>query len=435
MIKERIREVRPLILLCPGVRLHVLTEKKYKTIRMNIRFATSLKKENASQRTLISSLLETNSKKYPTQQAVSAVLSDLYGASFGLNVGKKGQLHVVTAIINIVNDKFLAETGITQQGVDFLKEMLFFPNVAAKKFHEATFNREKENLLSYVKSVYEDKQSYSSLELQKLYFEDAFQKVPSFGNLTEISQLTNEKVYEAYVEMLKNDQVDIFVIGDLTEEEGQALFADFPFTPRKTPFTEVVYQQKEQGVISEKQERQEVIQSKLNLAYHIPTSFQGTDYFAAVVFNGLFGGFPHSKLFLNVREKESLAYYASSSLDTLRSFLSVQTGIEGKNRNRVLHLIDQQLESLQKGEISDLELAQTKGNLKNQFLMQQDSQQGQLELAYRQVLLPESALRKEEWLQELNKVTKEQVADFARTLRLESIYFLEGEEVHADELS
>lgn len=424
-----------MISLCPGVRLHVLTEKKYKTVRMNIRFATSLKKENASQRTLVSSLLETNSKKYPTQQAVSAALADLYGGSFGLNVGKKGQLHVVTAILNVVNDKFLTETGITQQAVDFLKEMLFFPNVSQKKFHEETFQREKENLLSYVKSVYEDKQSYSTLELQKLYFEDAFQKVPSFGTTEEISQLTNEQVYEAYEEMLKNDQVDIFIIGDLTEEEGKNLFADFPFTPRKEELPEVVYQQKVPQIISEKQEQQEIIQSKLNLAYHLPQSFQGKDYFTAIVFNGLFGGFPHSKLFLNVREKESLAYYASSSLDTLRSFLSVQTGIDGKNRNRVLHLIAQQLESLQKGEITDLELTQTKANLKNKFLMQQDSQQGQLELAYRQVLLPESALSQEVWLENLATVTKEQVANYAKTLHLASVYFLEGEEKHVNELS
>ena len=132
-----------MISLCPGVRLHVLTEKKYKTVRMNIRFATSLKKENASQRTLVSSLLETNSKKYPTQQAVSAALADLYGGSFGLNVGKKGQLHVVTAILNVVNDKFLTETGITQQAVDFLKEMLFFPNVSQKSFTKKPFNEKK----------------------------------------------------------------------------------------------------------------------------------------------------------------------------------------------------------------------------------------------------------------------------------------------------
>ena len=78
--------------------------------------------------------------------------------------------------------------------------------------------------------------------------------------------------------------------------------------------------------------------------------------FALMVFNGLFGGFPHSKLFMNVREKESLAYYASSSVDTFRGFMSVQTGIDEKNRNQVLRLIHEQLESLRNGEITDLEL-------------------------------------------------------------------------------
>lgn len=411
--------------LTSGVYLHLLPEKKYKTIRINIRFSQVLREDNSTLRTLLASVLETNAKNYPTQRHVSQVLADLYGASFGINVGKKGTRHIVTVSMNLVNDKFLTEKNITQKAISFLKEMLFAPNITNDLFHEETFLREKENLLSYLKSVYEDKQTYSSLELQKLYFKDPAQGIPSFGLKKQLEKVTNAQLVEAYTEMIEEDKVDILVVGDVTEEEMVSLFSEFPFKEREEAIEKVTYQQEFSPVIREKQERQEISQAKLNLAYRAKSSSVSEDYFTAVIFNGLFGGFPHSKLFLNVREKESLAYYASSSLDTFRSYLSVQTGIEGKNRDHVLHLITEQLESLQRGEISDLELLQTKANLKNQFLMTQDSPQGQMELYFRQVFLNE-CITEEMWLKKLEAVTVEDVSQYAKDVRLESIYFLEG---------
>lgn len=411
--------------LTSGVYLHLLPEKKYKTIRINIRFSQVLREDNSTLRTLLASVLETNAKNYPTQRHVSQVLADLYGASFGINVGKKGTRHIVTVSMNLVNDKFLTEKNITQKAISFLKEMLFAPNITNDLFHEETFLREKENLLSYLKSVYEDKQTYSSLELQKLYFKDPAQGIPSFGLKEQLEKVTNAQLVEAYTEMIEEDKVDILVVGDVTEEEMVSLFSEFPFKEREEAIEKVTYQQEFSPVIREKQERQEISQAKLNLAYRVKSSSVSEDYFTAVIFNGLFGGFPHSKLFLNVREKESLAYYASSSLDTFRSYLSVQTGIEGKNRDHVLHLITEQLESLQRGEISDLELMQTKANLKNQFLMTQDSPQGQMELYFRQVFLNE-CITEEMWLEKLEAVTVEDVSQYAKDVRLESIYFLEG---------
>ncbi len=84
------------------------------------------------------------------------------------------------------------------------------------------------------------------------------------------------------------------------------------------------------NIVKERQVREPIVQAKLNLAYQTNVYYDEPERFALMVFNGLFGGFPHSKLFMNVREKESLAYYASSSVDTFRGFMSVQTGIDEK---------------------------------------------------------------------------------------------------------
>ena len=78
------------------------------------------------------------------------------------------------------------------------------------------------------------------------------------------------------------------------------------------------------------------------------------------IFNGVFGGYAHSKLFMNVRERESLAYYASSSYSSHYGLVFVVSGIEPANEKKAIDVIDEQLKAMQNGEITDLELTKQK---------------------------------------------------------------------------
>ena len=178
------------------------------------------------------------------------------------------------------------------------------------------------------------------------------------------------------------------------------------------------------NIVKERQVREPIVQAKLNLAYQTNVYYDEPERFALMVFNGLFGGFPHSKLFMNVREKESLAYYASSSVDTFRGFMSVQTGIDEKNRNQVLHLIHEQLESLRNGEITELELSQTKAMLRNQYLLSRLSASGNR--SFLDSWLPETKLSDEEWLKRMESVTIKEIQQVAEQIELQAIFFLAG---------
>ena len=183
-------------------------------------------------------------------------------------------------------------------------------------------------------SVAEDKQALASLGLQELYFEnDQNQKYPSFGRPQDLEAVTAKELYQTYRSMMDNDQIDIFVIGDVVEAEVAALFQNMAFTDRPDQAMPVLSASGGK-YHSRKILREPIIQAKLNLGYHTGVYYDQAERIAFMVFNGLFGGFPHSKLFMNVREKESLAYYASSSIDTFRGYLSVQTGIDGKTATR-----------------------------------------------------------------------------------------------------
>lgn len=413
--------------LAEGVNLHVLPTKQYKTIRIFIRFTARLQQEVITKRSLLSSMLETNSLNYPDQTKLSAKLAELYGASFGLSVRKKGNLHWLNVGISFVNGEYVNDPNLFSQAVDFLKEVLFYPNIKNQQFDQLTFDLEKNNLRLYLESLKEDKQTFASYALQELYFENSpEQKIPSLGVVEELDKITARSLAAYYQEMMANDQIDIFVVGDVDPDKAAEAVAQLPFEPRETAHPELFYTQPQVNIVKERQVREPIVQAKLNLAYQTNVYYDEPERFALMVFNGLFGGFPHSKLFMNVREKESLAYYASSSVDTFRGFMSVQTGIDEKNRNQVLRLIHEQLESLRNGEITDLELAQTKAMLRNQYLLSLDSPQAAIEASFLDSWLPKTKLSDEEWLKRMESVTIKEIQQVAEQIELQAIFFLAG---------
>ncbi len=413
--------------LAEGVNLHVLPTKQYKTIRIFIRFTARLQQEVITKRSLLSSMLETNSLNYPDQTKLSAKLAELYGASFGLSVRKKGNLHWLNAGISFVNGEYVNDPNLFSQAVDFLKEVLFYPNIKNQQFDQLTFDLEKNNLRLYLESLKEDKQTFASYALQELYFENSpEQKIPSLGVVEELDKITARSLAAYYQEMMANDQIDIFVVGDVDPDKAAEAVGQLPFEPRETAHPELFYTQPQVNIVKERQVREPIVQAKLNLAYQTNVYYDEPERFALMVFNGLFGGFPHSKLFMNVREKESLAYYASSSVDTFRGFMSVQTGIDEKNRNQVLRLIHEQLESLRNGEITDLELAQTKAMLRNQYLLSLESPQAAIEASFLDSWLPETKLSDEEWLKRMESVTIKEIQQVAEQIELQAIFFLAG---------
>ena len=419
-----------MIELKKGVRLHVIATKKYKTIQLYGRFTTRLTKEIMTRRALLANLLETNSLHYPDQTKLSGKLAELYGASFGLSVGRKGNLHWLDVGLGVVNGKYVEDPQLLPDALDFLQEILFNPNIREGKFDEQTFRLEKENLQSYIETLQEDKQTLASLKIKETYFTDDAQKLPSFGTVEDLANETSEGLAAYYQEMITQDQVDLFVIGDVEEAEMLELFKRLPFTEREESFPSIYYHQAHDNVIRQQQIQETVTQGKLNLAYATDVYYEDLDRFALLVFNGLFGGFPHSKLFMNVRENASLAYYASSSFDPFRGYLQVQTGINSDNREKVLHLIAEQLLELQAGKFTELAFQQTKAMLKNHYLLGLDSMQNTIETTYLAQWLPQSKLTDEEWLKRLAAVTPEDVQRVAKKIRLQAIFFLDGGQQH-----
>ena len=409
-----------------GVRLHFIQSEKFKTNKIRVRFSAPMSKETVAGRVLTASMLETVNAVYPTSQAFRERLANLYGADYSTSLSRRGLVHYLDINLSFVRDKFLSRKNVlTDAMLDFLKASLFSPLVSQDAFDESAFEIEKKNILNDLEAEIENHFYHAHRELDKLFYEEEEMQMPRVGTIELIQKETAASSFAAFQQMLQENQIDFFFIGDFNEVAVREKIQSFNFAPRQQEL-QLVYQQEYSNVLREGLEQKDVHQSIIELAYHFPIQYGESEHLPLVVLNALLGGFAHSKLFVNLREKEGLAYTISSNFDIFSGMMRIYAGIDRSNRTRTVALINRQIVDLKRGNFSLEELNQTKKMLRNSVLLAQDRQNTILERAYMSSVLGKKFLSLEAWLEALEQVNKDDIVKAAGLLKLQAIYFMEG---------
>ena len=413
--------------IAKGVKVHVHETTQFKTINFSLKFKDKLTKEKASARTILANVLQHSNEVYPSHTALRMVLDDLYGTSLYIDSSKRGNEHIVTLNVETVNDEYLSEEGVLEKVMNLMYIVLFKPNFEHGLFKESIFKREQEAIKHRIESIFDDKTRYAQQRLMELALPDHPASIQPNGTIEEVANVTNEKLVEEYEEMIKNNEIEIYAVGDIKADVIAEHFKEFfHFGDReqaiKAPSTELTKPEQERVV-----EFEDMKQGKLHMAFYSPITFRDEKFPVMQLLNGVFGGYAHSKLFVNIREKESMAYYVSSSYASQFGLMFVLAGIDAKLEEKAVKLVLEQLEEVKKGNITDVELGQTKALLTNQLREALDNARGQIDI-YDQYMELTEAFEPDYLISRWNSITKEDIAAAANALSLEMTYFLSGKE-------
>ena len=409
-----------------GVHLHFIQSEKFKTNKIKVRFSAPMSEKTIAGRVLTASMLETSNALYPTSQAFREKLANLYGANYSTSLSRRGLVHYLDINLSFVRDQFLSRKNmLADEILDFLKASLFFPLSNGQAFDIKTFEIVKRNVLTDLEAEIENHFYHAHRELNNLFYDLPEMRIPRVGTIELVEKETAETSFAAFQQMLNQDQIDFFFIGDFNEIAVREKIQEFQFSEREQPL-QLSYQQNYSNITREKLEQRDVHQSIVELAYHFSSQYGDRSHLPLIVLNGLLGGFAHSKLFVNVREKESLAYTISSSFDIFSGLMRIYAGIDRANRTKTIALINRQILDLKRGHFTDEELEQTKNMLKNSILLAQDRQNTLIERAYMSSVLGKKFLSLEAWLKALENVSKADLIEAAQQLKLQAIYFMEG---------
>ncbi|QOR68620.1 insulinase family protein [Cytobacillus suaedae] len=412
-----------------GLTLHTIESDNYKTNTIVLKLKAPLEAEYVTQRALLPYVLQSETSKHPTSTKLRSYLDELYGATLQVDLSKKGEYHIITLRMEIANEKFLTDqTPLLNKALELLSDIVFSPVVENDSFSTTTLDKEKRTLRQRIEAVFDDKMRYSNLRLIQEMCKNEPYELHVNGRIEDIDAITPKSLYEYYQKVLQEDQVDLFVVGNIQSGEVADIVGKrFPFNKRES-YRELKPSTKTIEKVNEVIEDDDVKQGKLNIGYRTNIYYGEDDYNALQVFNGLFGGFSHSKLFINVREKESLAYYAASRVESHKGLLMVMSGIEFKNYERAVTIINEQMDAMRNGEFTDQEIDQTKAVIKNQLLETIDTARGMVEVFYQNAVTGKSNPINE-WLEGIDSVSKKQIIEVANKIQQDTIYFLKGSEV------
>jgi predicted Zn-dependent peptidase len=411
------------------IRLHVLPTEQFKTYAISVYIGWPLSEEWVTPVALAPFVMRRGSEPFPETQQFRERLDDLYGAGFGFDVYKRGDYQIVQFRMDIIEDQYVSDSSsLLKDAFQFLGAAVTAPAGENGRFLDKYVHSEKETVRKKLESMINDKIRYAAERcIEEMCSGEPYRLHP-LGRIEDLSAYDSTVLYEKYRHWLNHAPMDIYVVGNVSVDEVSELVKTsfvherqdgafrYGVRPMNTSSSET------KTIV----ERLEVNQGKLNMGLRTSVRYADDAYSAALMYNGILGAYPHSKLFTNVREKASLAYYASSRYDGHKGIITIQSGIEISNYEKAVRIIQEQLDAIRNGQISDLELEQTKAMITNQLRESQDSAFEIISFDFNSVL-SERTRTAEQLIEEISSIDRQAIQAIAEQVKLDTIYFLRDE--------
>lgn len=416
--------------LLPGVYLSHLRSDKFKTACVSLTLLTQLRRESAAMNALLPYVLRRGTTRYGDMEALSRRMDELYGTAIEPVVRRVGEIHCIGFYGSFPEEAYLpgGET-LLPSAVGLMADMLLDPKTRGGLLLPQYVDSEKEKLLERIRSRINDKRSYSlSRCIEEMCCYEDF-AVSRFGSESEAENIHYKKLTRHYRELIQTCPVEIFYCGKTDFKAVSAAMRDaFSAMPRGEIDYDIGTDLRMNAVedhVRFVEEEMDVTQGKLVLGFRLGECMEEPDIPALYVFNAVYGSGATSKLFMNVREKLSLCYYASSAVYLHKGIMLVSSGIEFDKLDAARDEILAQLDSVRRGEITDDELRSAKKSVASDLRAVQDSI-GELEGFYLSQALDGLDYGPAELAALAEDVTKEDVQAIAESIECDLIYFLKG---------
>ena len=409
-----------------GINIHNITTNKFKTNLYAIFLTTPLNRENVTKNALISAVLRRGSKELQSQDKISKKLEEMYGAAFDCGIEKTGDNHVLKFYLEAISEEFLPEKEeLAKKCLEILTGIIFNPLIENNGFKEEYIESEKNNLKQIINSKIDNKRTYSLERCIEEMFKNKPYGLYKYGYIEDLDKITPENLYEYYKKLISECKIDIFVSGTIDEEKAIKLVEENSTIQNLNARKSVFAENKEDELDGKEkivEEHMQVSQGNLVIGMNVNSQEQ-EDKYVASVYNAILGGGANSKLFQNVREKESLAYTAVSTYRRQKDAIFIRCGIEIGNFQKALETIKKQLEDIKNGDFTDEDINNSKKLIVESIRGISSEQDTEITYYYGQELSGEFTTL-EEYMRKIEKVSKEEVEKLAKEINIDTIYFL-----------
>lgn len=412
--------------------LHLIKTDRFRKINIRVTFQDIIKKEDITKMNCLLDLLVYSTKNYPTSRDLGLKLQDLYGASLNTFSSRFGKYFIHHFDLSFLNEKY-TESGMVEESVKLLKEVIFNPNVKNKMFDETSFKIIKDYNEVIIKSIKENPAKYGIIRMLETMNVNAPYSYRLFGYLEDLEKIDEKNLYEAYNALLNNSNIDIYVIGDIDFVYFEKLIRDnFNFrTLKKSKEDIFITHDKFRRRVLVVKEIEELKQSKLSIGLKISKLTPFEYKYVSTIYNSILGNSGDSKLFKIVREENSLCYSIRSSINRTDSLLIINAGITKDNFKKTVALIKKVIKDLSHGRFTEEDIDKVKNEYISFLDNIYDSPKSILGMYHVTNLigLDDIETRREK----IKEVSKEDIIKFSKKVHLDTIFLLEGVDEDAKE--
>ena len=410
-------------ILKKGITLHNINTEKFKTNLCAVFLTFPLEYENATKDTLIALMLKRGSKNLKTREEITSKLAELYGAELDSGIEKSGDNHVLKFYVESLNEDYLPKKeDLLKQSINLLLDIVFHPNINNNEFNKEYLEQEKNNLEQIINSKIDNKAMYAlNRTIEEMYKGKPY-GIYKYGYVEQLKDITAKNLYEYYKKLIDTCKIDIFVSGkNINIEDIKENPIIKELKERKNNYIKpgLGSNENNEKVVEEKMD---IAQGKLVIGIDLKLKEESLRY-AVQVYNTILGGSASSKLFKNVREKASLAYTVSSNYMKLKSNIFIRAGIEIENYDKTLEIIKEQLKDMEESNFSEEDIMQAKRTILSSINNIEEEQDIELSYYYGQEL-SDKMMTIEEYKNNIEKVTREEINSVAKSLSINTIYFL-----------
>lgn len=413
-----------------GINLTTIPSKQYKTNLISIYFKRPLKKEEVTKNSLIPYVLRAGSKNHKTQSIMVKELQKLYGSSIGVGVNKVGERQIINFKLAFTNEKYLEEK-IAGKAIGLLLEMIFEPYLEDGIFKQSYVDIEKEILEEAIASKINNKTIYAVEKMIDIMCEGEPYSIPEEGYKEDLKNIDAKTLHDHYKEIIRSSEIDIVLSGDVDKNLVQKLFEQKNIQRNQElvlVHRESIYAVPEK--VKTARESMNVTQGKLVMGFRTNIAVEDALSLPLTVYSVILGSGVSSKLFANVREKHSLCYSIGASLEKMKSLMFIHAGIDAQNYELAKEKILEQFHEMEKGNITEEELYNAKKYIINSIKSVKDSIWSVSDYIYG-LKIQGSKDTPEQVIDKIEKITKDEVIEASKNIKLDTIYFLTNDESEA----
>lgn len=399
---------------------------RFKSVFVTVNMLLPLKAANTGKNALLAMVLKKNNELYKTEKELERALAALYDTTIDVNVEKIDNLYNIQICMEILNGNYISKENI-EKAKQILCAIICNPNITDGKFDEKTFEREKQSLIQKIAEERDDKKKYALECLRQEMFKGTEYETSALGAIETIKQITNVNLVEHYNYVINTAQVVVSAVGNLDGMETlpQEILTNICEKCGKHKVINAQDVENEFNQLEERIENQEINQSVLCIGLRAK-DVTHEDTYALMLYNAILGGTPASKLFQNVREKESLAYFAKSQYSKAKQVIYMFSGVDPVNNEKAKKVMLEQLDIINRGDVSAEEFYAAKQSLISAYTELKDSKTGMTRNAISNEIIYGCDIEVEEIIQKLQNLKLEDVVAVAQKVKATNVFLLGG---------